>query len=300
MRIFTVAVVLLLLATIPLSMAIENPEELVNMLAGTFTDGNHHSTGNTLPLISMPWGFNNWAPMTKEGSRRTGSWWFNGNDHDLTWMRCTHQPSPWIGDWGWFIFSPQITRRAERNPHHYWEPRGATIKPHLFDAIVAPYNIHIELTPTMHGAIARFTFPARNTGIYDEAGDMRVCFAEAGWGENGHIQESGKSIAYLNGRATQVNKDRMTVTGFGMHVRVTSETDRYLTTQIDHNGEMFCFKYTPTGDAPRGGTEGRTVLIRMATSFISQEQAQVTLARELPMSISFDEIALTAKSTWNK
>ena len=27
---------------------------------GSFTDGNHFSTGNTLPLVGRPWGFNHW------------------------------------------------------------------------------------------------------------------------------------------------------------------------------------------------------------------------------------------------
>ena len=291
---------LVVFATVAIVRGIENPEELVNLLAGSFTDGNRHSTGNTLPLVSMPWGFNNWAPMTKEGSRRSGSWWFNGNDHDLTWMRCTHQPSPWIGDWGWFLFTPQITQRAERNQHHFWEPRGAVIKPHLFDAVVAPYNIRIELAPTMHGAMVRFTFPARHSGIYQEAGNPRVCFAEAGWGSHGMTEEGGKPMAFLEGVAKQVNKDRMLVTGFGLHVRITSETDRFLTTELESHGEMFCFKYTPTHDAPKGGTEGRSVLVRMATSLISPAQAKVSHERELPPSMGFDEIALAAKSTWNK
>lgn len=92
--------------------SIDNPEELVNLLAGSFTDGDRFSTGNTLPLVGRPWGFNHWAPQTKDGGRNTGSWWFKGSDHTLTWMRCTHQPSPWIGDWGYFLFSPQLGIRS--------------------------------------------------------------------------------------------------------------------------------------------------------------------------------------------
>ncbi len=96
---------------VKISTSIENPEELVNLLAGSFTDGDRFSTGNTLPLIGRPWGFNHWSPQTKDGGRNTGSWWFKGSDHTLTWMRCTHQPSPWIGDWGHFLFSPQLGKQ---------------------------------------------------------------------------------------------------------------------------------------------------------------------------------------------
>jgi putative alpha-1,2-mannosidase len=138
--------------------AIDHPEELVNLLAGSFTDGDRFSTGNTLPLVGRPWGFNHWAPQTRDGSRHTGSWWFKGSDHQFTWLRCTHQPSPWIGDWGWFLFSPQIGP-ITRNPVHFWEPRAAVLKPYLLDATVAPYGIRMELAPTDHGAFLRVTFP---------------------------------------------------------------------------------------------------------------------------------------------
>jgi len=279
---------------------VEEPEELVNLLAGSFTDGNHFSTGNTLPLVSMPWGFNNWSPQTKEGSRRTGSWWFNGNDHELTWMRCTHQPSPWIGDWGWFLFSPQISHSPDRSPKHFWEPRGAVMKPHLFDAIVAPFGIRIELAPTMHGAIARFTFPPAQSNIYNEAGDRRLCFTEASWGASDEIQQDGKKLHYLNGRATQINKDRMPVTGFGMHVHITSETDSHLTTTVEDHGELRCFKYSAAYGASLGPSDGRVVTIRIATSLISIDQAAVSMRRELPTASGFDDIALVAKRTWNK
>lgn len=151
--------ILVIVIFLHLAYAIDHPEELVNLLAGSFTDGDRFSTGNTLPLIGRPWGFNHWSPQTKDGGRHTGSWWFKGSDHQFTWLRCTHQPSPWIGDWGWFLFSP-IVGHVTRNPVHFWEPRGAVLKPYLLDATVAPYGIRMELAPTDHGAFLRVTFPS--------------------------------------------------------------------------------------------------------------------------------------------
>jgi putative alpha-1,2-mannosidase len=161
--------VIVCICTLVLSIeAVQHPEEMVNLLTGSFTDGDRFSTGNTLPLVGRPWGFNHWAPMTGELSRRVGSWWFKGSDHIFTWMRCTHQPSPWIGDWGWFVFGPQLNYGSpSRNPVHYWEPRAAVMKPYLFDATVAPFGIRIELTPTDHCAYVRTTFPVdANEGIH--------------------------------------------------------------------------------------------------------------------------------------
>ena len=60
-----------------LVVSVDNPIDFVNLLAGTFTDGQQFSTGNTLPLVGRPWGFNHWSPQTREEGR-AGSWWFNG------------------------------------------------------------------------------------------------------------------------------------------------------------------------------------------------------------------------------
>ena len=86
--------------------SLEYPEDFVNPLTGTFTDGQKYSTGNTLPLIGRPWGFNHWAPQSTPQNHQSSSWWFSGNHHSLHWLRCNHQPSPLIGDWGWFLFMP--------------------------------------------------------------------------------------------------------------------------------------------------------------------------------------------------
>ena len=82
---------------------VEAPEDFVNALAGSFTQGDRYSTGNTFPVIARPWGFNHWSVMTNKGD---SSWWFSGNDHVFKWLRCTHQPSPWIGDYGWWMIGP--------------------------------------------------------------------------------------------------------------------------------------------------------------------------------------------------
>ncbi len=113
--VMTVTIISLLCCCLQLVNAIKNPEEFVSITTGTFTDGQSFSTGNTLPLISVPWGFNNWAPQTQDGSRYSTSWWFSGNMHFLKWMRCTHQPSPWIGDYAWFLFMPQLVSFLFKN-----------------------------------------------------------------------------------------------------------------------------------------------------------------------------------------
>lgn len=266
------------------SLSISHPEDLPNLLAGSFTDGDRFSTGNTLPLVGLPWGFNHWSPQTKQGSRNTGSWWFKGYDHQITWIRCTHQPSPWIGDWGWFLFSPQLHMKdsaPSRNPNHFWEPRAAILKPHLMDATVAPFGIRLELAPTMHGAILRVTFP-----IYgNEMSGKSVCFAETNFESQGRSPESQK--VFIAGRSNQVSIDRMMVSNLNLYFRAESDEATIAYDAID----MKCFKFDPNA---------QIVHVRIATSLISREQVMTNFKREVGFDKSFDDIASSAKTTWRK
>lgn len=73
---------------------------LVNVLAGT---DSHHgfSTGNSLPLIAYPWGHTHWTIQTNESR-----WFFHPDHHKFQGFRATHQPSPWMGDYGQLVFMP--------------------------------------------------------------------------------------------------------------------------------------------------------------------------------------------------
>jgi putative alpha-1,2-mannosidase len=257
--------------------AIENPEEFPNLLAGSFTDGSKFSTGNTLPLVGYPWGFNHWAPMTRDDGRFTGSWWFNGNEHTLRWLRCTHQPSPWIGDYGWFVFGPQLGGMINRNPDHFWEPRGSIIKPYVFDATVATTNMRIELTPSMHGAMLRVTFPS--TTVF---GDKRICFASASFSSHGM-----SPTPYFEGESTQINTDRSVVLNFALHLRAESISAQ----SIESHNDVMCFKYR---------TDATIVIVRIGTSLISKEQAKLNLDREIGDSKGYDDVYKEVKGVWNQ
>jgi hypothetical protein len=50
-------------------------------------------------------------PRGKRSSHSRRS--FAGSQHEFHWIRCTHQPSPWIGDYGWFLMGPQVSASAK-------------------------------------------------------------------------------------------------------------------------------------------------------------------------------------------
>src|SRR3954469_22444637 len=70
----------------------------VNPLIGT--DSRHDlSNGNTYPAIAMPWGMNFWTPQT---NKMPSGWCYQYNSSKIRGFKQTHQPSPWIGDYGAF------------------------------------------------------------------------------------------------------------------------------------------------------------------------------------------------------
>ena len=231
-----------LVAIITTAHAITAPVDYVNLLAGSFTRGDVFSTGNTLPLVGRPWGFNHWALQTNDGR---SAWWFNGNDHEFKWIRCTHQPSPWIGDYGWFMVGPQMGGFAS-SPTGFFEPRAATVLPHVLDFRTAPDGMRVELSPTMHGASLRVTFPA--TARLEK----RICVKLGGGGNDGYEQSNGGVDARTNRHSGAV------ASNFAHHLRVESKTQA----QFEGRGrDCFCFSYD------RGAT---TVEVHLATSFIGK------------------------------
>ena len=75
----------------------------VNIKQGT-NSSSRYSNGNTLPLVTAPFGMNNFCPQT-EGNAQ--GWYYHPNHRQIEGIRLTHQPSPWMGDYGHIIISPQ-------------------------------------------------------------------------------------------------------------------------------------------------------------------------------------------------
>ena len=247
------------------------PVDYVNLLAGSFTRGDVFSTGNTLPLVGRPWGFNHWALQTNEGR---SAWWFDGNAHEFKWIRCTHQPSPWIGDYGWFMLGPQMGGFAS-NPTGFFEPRAATVLPHVLDFRTAPDGMRIELVPTMHGASLRVTFPA-TTRL-----EKRICLKLGGGGGDGYEVGTGTHLSV----DARTNRHSGAVgSNFAHHIRAEAITPA---TFEARGRDCFCFAYD------RSATE---VEVHLATSFLGKLQAQRNLALELR---PFDEAKAEGAQEWN-
>ncbi len=134
----------------------------VNPLIGSNNDFSI-SHGNTLPLVTRPFGMTTWTAQTTQG----GNWMYNYNDSLIHAFRATHQPSPWMGDFGTFNLMP-----STGNPTAALAARGSIFShqkekasPHYYEVDLLSTQIKAGMTTTERCGFFEFTFPASNQSI---------------------------------------------------------------------------------------------------------------------------------------
>ena len=128
----------------------------VNVKQGTKSTS-RFSNGNTLPLIQRPFGFAAFAPQTDSNR---GAWFYHPDDCSFEGIRLTHQPSPWIGDYGSIVIQPQ-SEQPYMDKNRRWsgfDKEKTILMPHYMKYYLNRPRATIELTPTTYGACIRIEF----------------------------------------------------------------------------------------------------------------------------------------------
>src|SRR5690606_35609923 len=141
---------------------VDKPIDLVSTLVGTQSSFSL-STGNTYPAIAMPWGMNFWSPQT---GKMGDGWMYTYTAEKLRGFKQTHQPSPWINDYGQFSIMPMVGNKTfdQDKRASYFSHKAEIAKPHYYSVYLADYDVKTEITPTERAAYFRFTFPKTNEG----------------------------------------------------------------------------------------------------------------------------------------
>ena len=266
---------------------ITGPVDYVSPLVGT--QSKHAlSTGNTYPAIALPWGMNFWVPQTG----KMGDGWAYTYDADkIRGFKQTHQPSPWINDYGQFAIMPVVgipefdqDRRASWFSH-----KSEIAKPYYYEVYLAEHDVKTELTPTDRAAMFRFTFPENEhsyvvVDAFDKGSYIKV------------IPEENKVIGYTTKNSGGVPDNFKNYFVIEFDKPFTYEATFADATlkegvreqQSDHVGAVIGFKTT----------KGEIVHAKVASSFISFEQASLNL-KELG-SDNFDTLVQKGKDVWNK
>lgn len=122
-----------------------------------------YSNGNTLPLVQLPFGMTAFAPQTVENNIR---WYYHPDSRSFEGLRLTHQPSPWIADYGAMLFMPQNKLLGGFDGEDRWSgfrPEDAVLTPYYLKYRLLRSKCDFEVTPTERGAVIRVAF--------DENGD---------------------------------------------------------------------------------------------------------------------------------
>ena len=263
------------------------PVDMVNPLTGTLSKF-ELSTGNNYPVIALPWGMNFWTPQT---GKNGDGWQYTYTADKIRGFKQTHQPSPWMNDYGMFSLMP-ITGEAvfdEEKRASWFSHKAEIAKPYYYRVYLADYDITTEIAPTERAAMFRFTFPQE---------EMSYVVLDA-YDRGSYVQiqpEKNRIVGYTTRNSGGVTKDfkNWFIIDFG------SRSFDY--TSVTDSKEIFTdrkeLKENHTGAIVGFRTGHRDVITaRVASSFISLEQAERNL-NELGKK-SFDEIASDGRKIWN-
>ncbi|MFT3920104.1 GH92 family glycosyl hydrolase [Cloacibacterium sp.] len=264
-----------------------SPVDQVNTLMGTDSEYKL-STGNTYPAIALPWGMNFWTPQT---NKMGNGWVYGYRAYKIQGFKQTHQPSPWINDYGQFSLFPETgDLKLDGEDRASWFSHKAEIaKPHYYSVYLADYDITTEITPTERAAILRFTFPQNDKSwvvvdAFDKGSYIKV------------IPSENKVIGYTtrNSGGVPQNFKNYFVIQFD---KAFTESNVWSGKEIVSGKSEL--KDDHVGAAIRFSTKrGEKVNARVASSFISFEQAELNM-KELGND-SFEEVCQKGKEIWNK
>ncbi len=264
-----------------------DPVDYVNTLTGTQSKY-ELSTGNTLPIVTMPWGMNGWTPHTG----KNGDGWVYTYDSDkIIGFKQTHRPSPWINDYGQFSLMPVTGKPVflESERASWFSHKAEKATPYSYKVYLADHDVTTEFTTTERAAAFRFTFPEAelSTVVIDAFNDgSSVTVDAANRRITGYTTKNSGGVPDNFKNYFVIEFD----TPFSYSATVLDSVITATTAATatgNHAGAIIGF---PT-------SKGQKVNARVASSFISPEQALLNL-KELGDG-SYDRIEAEGRARWN-
>ncbi|KIO75153.1 alpha-mannosidase [Pedobacter lusitanus] len=268
---------------------VTDPVDWINPLMGTASKPSL-SNGNTYPAIAVPWGMNFWTPQT---GKMGDGWAYTYDAEKIRGFKQTHQPSPWMNDYGQFSIMPVTGKmKFDQDERASWfSHKAEVVKPYYYSVYLADADVTTEITPTERAAQFRFTFPKSDSSYvvvdaFDKGSYIKV------------IPKERKIIGY----STRYVRDPLPASFKNYFViyfdkAITSANTWHgntlakdtLELKSDHSGAIVGFKTE----------KGEKVGMKVASSFISIEQAELSLKRELAND-TFEATQQKSRAIWNK
>nr|WP_287887628.1 GH92 family glycosyl hydrolase [Prevotella sp.] len=274
---------------------VQNAVDFVQPLMGS--DSDHGlSTGNTYPAIAMPWGMNFWVPQT---GKMGDGWQYTYAAKKIRGLKQTHQPSPWINDYGQFSLMPIVGKPVfdEEQRASWFSHKAEKATPYYYSVYLADYDVMAELCPTERAALMSFTFPQTDSAhvvvdAFDKGSFIKVLPKErkvVGFStrNSGGVPENFRNYfviefdhdfeAFVNVKDGQYQ---------GM---VQGDYQEAYQQEGNHVGTIISFKIRQRGEK---------VVARVASSFISESQAWQNL-QELGQA-DMQQLCQQGRNRWNE
>ena len=252
----------------------EEPVDYVSTLVGTMSK-HSLSTGNTYPAVARPWGTHFWTPQT---GRMLDGWTYTYSADKIRGIKMTHQPSPWINDYGQFVIMPVTTGAIydEEERASWFSHKAEKATPYSYEVYLAEHDTYVEMTPTERAAKFRITYPEKDMSyiVVDAS-----CFGSFTKTEGRRI--TGYSVRNCGGVSDN----------FKLWFVIESDTDFEFVKDIEEDGRAYSIVGFKT-------VRGQQVGLSVAASFVSPEQAETNL-RELG-DRDFDRLKQEGRDRWNE
>jgi predicted alpha-1,2-mannosidase len=231
---------------------------LVNLFQGTDSDY-YFSRGNALPIAAMPFGMAHWTLQSRSGS----PWMFQPGDRRIQGLRCTHQLSPWLSDYGHAVFLP-FSGEPQPDPDarsSSYRPEEAQLLPFALRLKLLRYQADVELVATERCCVI--------TANFADAGPRGLMVEIPG--KNGTVEPDASRRALR----------------FESRANAGGVPDNFATYYVVQFAEPWQnFEVREAGGNRVGAIRfqmgaNRPVEARIATSFISFEQASRNLQLEV-------------------
>lgn len=277
----------LVIIKLTLTASAKNVVDYVNPLMGTHSTF-ELSAGNVYPAIARPWGMNFWTPQT---GKMGDGWQYVYTSNKICGFKQTHQPSPWINDYGQFSIMPLVGKLefAEEKRASWFSHKAEVTKPYYYKTYLADYDVLTEFTPTERAVMFRFTFPESDQSFvvidaFDKGSFVKI------------EPEKNRILGYStkNSGGVPENFKNYFVIEFDKpftYKAVASDNlidEERISVQANHAGAIIGFSTR----------KGEIVHAKIASSFISFEQAQRNL--EELSDDGFDMLVEKGKNAWNE
>ena len=267
---------------------VSDPVDWVNPLMGTDSKPSL-SNGNTYPAIGLPWGMNLWTPQT---GKMGDGWAYTYAADKIRGFKQTHQPSPWMNDYGQFSIMP-VTGKLNigQDERASWFSHKAEIStPYYYSVYLADHDVTTEITPTERAAQFRFTFPKTDSAYivldaFDKGSFVKIIPAERKIIGYSTRYSRGTLKNFRNYFVLQFDKDFI-ISGTWDGKNFTKGKNEL---EADHTAAIIGFKTN----------KGEQVNVKVASSFISADQADLNLKREIG-SQTFDQTKNSGRRIWNE